>query len=76
MEKRNFENYKTKREAFLAYESLKTNCKTPLWMRGDEDKLHFASVVDFTDWLWLPDKEDGRYNVAECLEKYLGRKYL
>ena len=34
--KRNFENYATKREAFIAYEELAKNHKTPIWLHGGQ----------------------------------------
>ena len=73
--KRNFENYATKREAFLAYEELEKNHKTPIWLHGDEDKIPFAIVIDFNDWIWLPVNESQQYKESEYVEKYLGRKY-
>lgn len=73
--KRNFENYATKREAFLAYEELEKNHKTPIWLHGDEDKIPFATVIDFHDWIWLPVNEDSQYKESECVKKYLGRVF-
>ena len=72
---RNFEQYKTRREAFLAYEELRKNHKTPIWMHGDEDKIPFAIVIDFNNWIWLPVNESQQYKGSEYVEKYLGRKY-
>lgn len=72
--KRNFENYATKREAFLAYEELEKNHKTPIWIHGDEDNIPFAIVIGFHDWIWLPDNESQQYKESEYVEKYLGRK--
>lgn len=71
--KRNFENYKTRREAFLAYDDLCNSRKTPIW--AEDDGIHCVIVVDFNDWIWLPVKGDQKYSVGEYCEKYLGRKY-
>jgi len=73
--KRNFENYATKREAFLAYEELEKNHKTPIWLHGAEDKIPFAIVIDFNDWIWLPVNESQQYMESDYVENYLGRKY-
>ena len=73
--KRNFENYTTRREAFLAYEELCNEHKTPIWIHGDESDIPYAIVIDFEDWIWLPVNESQQYKESECVEKYLGRKY-
>lgn len=75
IEKRNFENYKTRREAHLAYDELCKTRKTPIWIKGDEDKIPFAFVIDFNDWVWLPVNESQKYKETEYVEKFLGRRY-
>lgn len=75
--KRNFENYATKREAFLAYEGFCYNCKTPIWIRGDEAYFPCAVVVDFNDWIWLPVNESQQYKESEYdVQQYLGRRFI
>ena len=73
--KRNFENYATKREALLAYLELEKNHKTPIWIHGDKDKIPFAIVIDFNDWIWLPVNEKQQYKESAYVKKYLGREY-
>ena len=72
---RNFEQYKTRREAFLAYEELGNNHKTPIWITSDEYDIPVAVVVDFNDWIWLPVNESQKYKESEYVKNYLGRKY-
>ena len=69
---RNFEEYKTRREAFLAYEALSHNKNTPIWV--EDDDIPCALVIDFTDWLWLPVKTKQAYEESKYCEQYLGRK--
>lgn len=71
--RRNFERFNTRREAFLAYQELCGTRKTPIWIEDDE--VPCATEVDFNDWCWLPEKEDGRYRKSEYLKQYLGRDY-
>ena len=57
-----------------AHELCKTR-KTPIWIKGDEDKIPFAVVIDFNDWVWLPVNESQKYKETEYVEKFLGRRY-
>lgn len=50
--KRNFENYSTRHEAYLAYKELCDSKKCPFWYEEDGVKAYF--VVDFDEWIWLP----------------------
>ena len=70
---RNFEEYKTRREAFSAYKDLRDGQNTPIWI--DDDDIPCAVVIDFEDWLWLPVKTKQAYEVSKYCEQYLGRKY-
>ena len=65
MQKRNFENYKTRHEAYLAYENLP---HPPYWF--EDDGIPAFIVVDFCEWIWLPVREDGKYN-KEDKKQYL-----
>ena len=69
---RNFEEHKTRHEAFLAYEALSNNKNTPIWI--EDDDIPCALVIDFNDWLWLPVKTKQAYKVSQYCEQYLGRK--
>lgn len=76
MQKRNFENYKTRRDAFLAYQQLVENRKTPVWVMGNGDDIpYLAFVIDFNDWIWLPEQKNCAYSVKEYCNQYLGRDY-
>lgn len=72
--RRNFERFSTRREGVLAYQELCNSKKTPIWV--EDDDIPCASVVDFSDWCWLPEKEDGIYRESEYLKQYLGRDYI
>ena len=72
--RRNFERFKTKREAYLSYLELSKLKKTPIW--DENDDIPCGTVVDFSDWCWLPVKEDGIYRESEYLKQYLGRDYI
>ena len=57
---RNFERFKTRHEALLAYRELHP---VPLWI--PTDGILCAEVVSFDDWLWLPQTEENRYSHKE-----------
>lgn len=67
--KRNFENYATRYEAFLAYQELKDSRKCPYWFKDKHQKSAF--VVDFDDWLWLPVSDNPACPIA-WKKEYLG----
>ena len=58
--KRNFENYRNRHEAFLAFDSLKSPCR-PYWFADDGIKAYIA--VEFDEWLWLPVQDSPAYPV-------------
>lgn len=64
--KRNFENYATRHEAYLAFKALE---KHPYWFEDDGIKAYIA--VDFDEWIWLPVSENPAYPVA-WRKEYLG----
>lgn len=64
--KRNFENYATRHEAYLAFNALE---KCPYWFENDGIKAYFA--VDFDEWIWLPVSDNPRCPV-EWKKEYLG----
>ena len=64
--KRNFENYKTRHEAYLAFKALK---KHPYWFVNDKIPAYIA--VDFHEWLWLPVTDDPAYPL-KWKREYLG----
>jgi len=63
-EDRNFDRFKTRHEAFVAYE-----VERPVWTYPD----NIGNVIrmDIDEWLWMPIKKDGRYERGKY-EKYLG----
>ena len=71
--RRNFERFKTRHEAFLAYQELCATRKTPRWIVDDE--VPCAIDVDFSDWCWLPENPQGVYAVSQYCKAYLGRDY-
>lgn len=72
--KRNFERFKTEREAFLAYKQLCDAGKTPIW--DEEDGVKAVVAVNFHDWCWLPEKDNKVYKKSQYLSQYLGREYI
>jgi len=64
---RNFEMFKTRREALLAYRELHP---FPIWV--PDDGVPCAEVVSWDEWLWLPKTEDNRYSHKEH-DRWLGR---
>lgn len=72
--RRNFERFKTRSEAFLAYQELCATRKTPIWIVDDE--VPCATEVDFNDWCWLPENPQGDYAVSQYCKAYLGRDYI
>ena len=61
---RNFHRFKTRHEAFVAYEVEK-----PIWTYPDN--IGNAIRMDIDEWLWMPINKDGRYERGKY-EKYLG----
>lgn len=70
---RNLDQYKTRHDAFVAYQALSDGQNTPIWI--DDDDIPCAIVIDFNDWIWLPVKDKQAYKVSQYCEQYLGRKY-
>lgn len=68
--KRNFENYKTRHEAYLAYKALKP---IPHWF--EDDGIPAFIVVDFSEWLWLPVRESGKYTKEDERKYITGLEY-
>lgn len=64
--KRNFENYATRHEAYLAFKALK---KHPYWFEDDGIKAYFA--VDFHEWIWLPVSDSPKCPLS-WKKEYLG----
>lgn len=56
---RNFNLYNSRHEAYIAYKALK---QIPYWF--EDDGIPAFIAVDFHEWIWLPIREDGRYNKA------------
>ena len=67
--KRNFENYSTRHEAYLAYKKLYDSKKCPYWFEDDGIKAYIA--VDFHEWIWLPVSDSPKCPV-EWKKEYLG----
>lgn len=67
--KRNFENYSTRHEAFLAYQELYDSRKCPYWFKDEHQKSAF--VVDFDEWIWLPVSDSPKCPV-NWKKEYLG----
>ena len=63
-EPRNFSRFKTRHEAFVAYEMEK-----PIWTYPDN--IGNAIRMDIGEWLWMPIKKNGQYERGKY-EKYLG----
>ena len=66
---RNFKNYATRHEAYLAYKALCDSGKCPYWLEDDGIKAWF--VVDFDEWIWLP-VSDERGCPKKWKKEYLG----
>lgn len=47
--RRNFENYETRHEAYLAYDRLCKSGFCPYWLEDDGIQAWF--VVDFNEWI-------------------------
>lgn len=62
-EKRNFERFRTRHEAFVAFELEK-----PKWVYDDGVNMGITMKLD--DWCWLPVKGDGVYERSKY-EKYI-----
>ena len=60
---RNFSRFKTRHEAFLAFELEK-----PRWVY--DDGVNMGISIELDDWCWLPVKRDGIYERSKY-EKYL-----
>lgn len=63
-EKRNFERFDTRHEAFVAYELEK-----PIWVY--DDGVSMGIRMEFEEWCWMPYKPDGVYEKRKY-EKFLG----
>lgn len=61
---RNFNRFRTRHEAFVAYEVEK-----PIWTYPDNTGN--AIRMDISEWLWMPIKKNGLYERGKY-EKYLG----
>lgn len=63
-EPRNFSRFKTRHEAFVAYDM-----ERPVWVYPDN--IGNAIVMDINEWLWMPIKKGGQYERGKY-DKYLG----
>lgn len=62
-EKRNFERFETRHEAYVAFE-----LENPRWVYNDG--INTAIKMEFEEWCWLPIKGDGIYERRKY-QKYL-----
>ena len=63
--KRNFENYRTRHEAYLAFKAL----PVPYWF--EDDGINAYMCIEFDEWLWLPEQKERAYPKS-WRKEYLG----
>lgn len=65
---RNFDLYANKSDALKFYYSQ----IKPIWLVDGE----YFGKIDFDDWVWLPIKDDNKYDFTYCKKYIWGRNDL